>query len=197
MSVTQIQNFIERVRQETRPLHDDLEEVLGLERIVASREEYVRILRRFYGVWKPLEDLLQKGPLRNDTAIQLSERMRADRIVGDLQDLGEDTETLALAPVPFSQLNRAESAGILYVLEGSTLGGALISKRLREDLGIDPVEGGSFFAGHGEQNGAMWKDFRDWASREITDKKEIDDAVAAAVAAFGCFVDWFQPIVAE
>ena len=39
-----------------------------------------------------------------------------------------------------------EALGCLYVVEGSTLGGQVIARHLRQTLGVDPRCGGSFFA---------------------------------------------------
>ncbi len=49
----------------------------------------------------------------------------------------------------------------MYVLEGSTLGGTMISRRLRQSLGLHPGSGGGaqFFFSYGPQVGRMWRDF--------------------------------------
>jgi heme oxygenase len=46
----------------------------------------------------------------------------------------------------------------MYVLEGATLGGRVISRHLAA-RGIGPDTGGAFFAGYGNQTGEMWKSF--------------------------------------
>jgi len=48
--------------------------------------------------------------------------------------------------------------GYLYVMEGSTLGGQLISRHFRQTLGIELATGGAYFHGYGEQTGARWKE---------------------------------------
>jgi heme oxygenase len=47
------------------------------------------------------------------------------------------------------------------VLEGSTLGGRIILRRLEGlDVGI-PAKATAFFSGHGARTGAMWRSFVD------------------------------------
>jgi heme oxygenase (biliverdin-IX-beta and delta-forming) len=49
--------------------------------------------------------------------------------------------------------------GCLYVIEGATLGGQIITRHLQANLGITPETGGAFFAGYGVENGARWQAF--------------------------------------
>lgn len=190
MSAINTQSFRETTRAKTRRLHDQLEEVLGLERIVRSEADYKEVLQRFYSLWKPLEDLLLASPLLSETGLDLGTRMRSDRIVADLDSLKSEGE-LYIAPVSWFELDKAQGAGVLYVLEGSTLGGQVISKRLQEDLGIGPETGGSFFAAYGDRNREMWRSFLDWAEKSVA-PNEISDATEFAVKTFELFVGWFR-----
>jgi heme oxygenase len=56
-------------------------------------------------------------------------------------------------------INIGELIGMLYVIEGSTLGGQLISKHLVNYQGITSETGGCFFGGYGENTTALWTDF--------------------------------------
>lgn len=49
--------------------------------------------------------------------------------------------------------------GYLYVKQGSTLGGNVMSKALRRHLGLQPMADQRFFAGDGEENGKRWQNF--------------------------------------
>ena len=55
---------------------------------------------------------------------------------------------------------RAQRFGCLYVLEGSSFGGTLIARHLRDHLGITESNGVGYFAGYGEHTGSMWSAFR-------------------------------------
>jgi heme oxygenase len=47
----------------------------------------------------------------------------------------------------------------LYVIEGATLGGRIITRQLQTQLGLKPESGGAFFDGYGAQTGPYWKAF--------------------------------------
>lgn len=71
-------------------------------------------------------------------------------------------------PVP---ANRAEALGMLYVLEGSTLGGRLILRWL-EDRGIrDPDL--AFLDPYGPDTGRLWRGFLAVLSREIGEEEAL------------------------
>lgn len=49
--------------------------------------------------------------------------------------------------------------GYLYVKQGSTLGGSVMTKALRRHLGLQPMTEQRFFSGYGDGNGPEWKKF--------------------------------------
>jgi heme oxygenase len=116
---------------------------------------------------------------------------RSARVAGDLDALGLD------APAPGAGApaldGTAQALGSLYVLEGSALGGQLISRHLREHLGIEPATGGAYFHGEGVATGARWRDFRTVVEHEIGgDGPATAQAVDAAVRTFEALLATFQ-----
>ena len=57
-----------------------------------------------------------------------------------------------------SQKLQAAFLGVLYVLEGSTLGGRLIARHVEPALGLINGRGDAYFRGHGEATGALWRE---------------------------------------
>lgn len=49
--------------------------------------------------------------------------------------------------------------GIMYVVEGSTLGGRFILKNVQENLGYNEEKGASYFSGYGNKTGSFWKKY--------------------------------------
>ena len=47
----------------------------------------------------------------------------------------------------------------MYVLEGSTLGGAIIARHVERELGLQVDTGCAFFRSYGRNVGRMWKEF--------------------------------------
>ncbi|NNM28721.1 MAG: biliverdin-producing heme oxygenase [Akkermansiaceae bacterium] len=182
------------MRQQTRALHDQLEELVGLDRLTRSRADYGAALRRFLAVWHPLEKLLEESPLRDDPGLDLPRRLRSRALLADLARLG-DPDPVGTAGAglraPWSSLDTPRAIGVLYVLEGSTLGGRLICRKLDEDLGITPGSGASFFAGHGPDNAAMWKSFLEWSETALA-PGGVAEAVEAACTTFRFFLEAFR-----
>ncbi len=76
--------------------------------------------------------------------------------------------------------------GCLYVLEGATLGGQVISRHLAK-LGIGPENGGRFFNGYGARTGEMWKSFQTSATAYCVTHDQISEAVDGAKWTFERF----------
>jgi heme oxygenase len=86
--------------------------------------------------------------------------------------------------------SEAQAFGCLYVLEGATLGGQIISKYVADKLGYESERGATFFMSYGAEVRAMWCAFCQ-ALREYATAHDADDeVVAAAVDTFDKFDQW-------
>jgi len=76
----------------------------------------------------------------------------------------------------------AEALGILYVMEGSTLGGTMIAKKLE---GNPHFSGKTFpyFRCYGERTGSMWKNFR-FVLNDVVREEEHDQVLIGAEKAY-------------
>jgi hypothetical protein len=77
--------------------------------------------------------------------------------------------------------------GCLYVLEGSALGGRVISKRVKQTLGLGPATGGAYFHGLGRQTARHWSDFLTALNTIPANSAMGADAEAGAIATFVAF----------
>jgi len=68
--------------------------------------------------------------------------------------------------------------GTLYVLEGATLGGALVVRELERTFGSPPPH--RFFASYGAARGAMWHAFRRHV--EAIERRGVDRAAVVRAA---------------
>jgi heme oxygenase len=82
---------------------------------------------------------------------------------------------------------RAAFLGVMYVMEGSTLGGQYIARQVEEALGFVPGIGDAYFRGHGERTGEMWRAFR--AVLAEVPEEQSEHVIAAANAMFTVFGD--------
>ncbi|TDT43502.1 heme oxygenase [Halospina denitrificans] len=156
---TQTRSLADRLRAETRPEHNAIETALDLPQSIQDAGDYTRLLSGFHGFYLPLEQAL----LRLDwegTGIDLNERLKAPLIRTDLEACGADADSVPQCPTlpPCSSL--AEGFGCLYVMEGATLGGAMIHRELSTRF-EDWLSGKDhYYQCYGENRGSMWRQFR-------------------------------------
>jgi len=179
----------ERLRERTRALHERVEQATDLERRARTRAGYADMLRRIGGCLRAIEPMLERFPW-SELGIVLAERRRLPLVEQDLRWLGESEAPPVVAMQPPGDL--AEALGVLYVLEGSTLGGQLILRTVARELGLDGEHGGSYFHGHGARTGTMWKDLKARADAWCgTDEVRFAHALAGAERAFAAFEQAF------
>lgn len=178
------------IREATKPSHQALEGFLIPQlKKLSDTTRYADILRAFYGFIHPLEQQIEQH-ISLQAFPDYNDRRKSGSLLEDLKSIGTPT-----AGIPESiwlpQINNgAEAAGALYVLEGSTLGGQIIWRMLKDRLGEDISL--NYFGGYGEQNGTMWGQFTGVLDNLTTDEKEIAASARAANETFTLFHQWLK-----
>lgn len=148
-----------RLRAETREAHEAIDGAIDLETSLASPSAYCALLARFYAFhagWEPVLASLIGDPAFFDS------RRKLGLLAADLTRLGLAPERIAaLASCPPAPTVTTISAayGAMYVLEGSTLGGQLISRQVAERLGFSADDGAAYYNAYGRAVGGMWRAF--------------------------------------
>jgi heme oxygenase len=181
--------ILARLRSETRPYHDALEagafnEVLRAGAPLAAGT--VHFLERMYGFLQPYEAVLRAHEAELGPAWELPQRYRAHLILADLQRPADDPD-LPLCPAMPPLRTLPQLLGAMYVLEGSTLGGQVITRQL-EKAGI-PLR--RYFSGYGERTGPMWKAFGQLLTAAAT-PAAADEIVASAARTFQHLAAWIN-----
>jgi heme oxygenase len=87
--------------------------------------------------------------------------------------------------LPIRVEDQADLVGALYVIEGATLGGQVISPQIQAGrLGVTPEHGGRFFHGYGEQTTPRWNEFLSFAEQVCPDAARREKAAHTALAVF-------------
>lgn len=146
------------LRDRTRAAHDRAEEALPLLDPSLEAAHYRAILAGFWGFHAALEPRLAAIAELGEMGLNPAGRRKLPRLEHDLRTLGADPARLPLADAVPEVGDAAAALGCMYVLEGATLGGRVISRHLAA-RGIGPDTGGAFFAGYGDETGEMWKSF--------------------------------------
>ena len=125
------------LRERTADLHRRLEDSLDLASPDLDADRLYDVLSRFHAFWKAAEPELD-GWARREPALAATldwpRRRRTARLAADLALLAARTGRADEAPATEPALlspDTAQVLGWLYVSEGSTLGGAVITARLR------------------------------------------------------------------
>jgi heme oxygenase len=181
--------ILARLRAETRPYHDALEAGAFNEALRAGAPTVAgttRFLERMYGFLQPYEAALRTHEAELGPAWELPRRYRAHLILEDLQ-LPAAAPGLPLCAAMPPLHTVPQLLGALYVMEGSTLGGQVITRQL-ERVGI-PLQ--RYFSGYGERTGPMWKTFGLLLTAAAT-PATADDIVASAARTFQHLAAWIN-----
>jgi heme oxygenase len=147
------------LRAATEAAHRQLEERMSLLDAGLTLARYRGYLERFHGLYRPLEARLDRLPFA-DAGLSLAPRRKVPMLEADLLRLGTDPGSLPVCTALPSVGTLAEGLGVLYVLEGATLGGQVIRRHLDSRLGVGPDNGGAFFVSYGARVGEMWSTFQ-------------------------------------
>ena len=185
--------ILSRLRLETRGEHDAVERVLDLIGTSLTRDAYRQRLAQFYGFYGPLEAALHTRCAATLQLATLSPRLYKTALLQqDLFHLGVTTGGLPLCRELPPIQTPAEVLGCLYVMEGATLGGRLITQHVQATLGIMPTTGGRFFEGYGHHTGQTWQAMRQVLLRYAVDTPTENAIVASAIATFASLRAWCE-----
>jgi heme oxygenase len=184
------------LKQNTSEFHNALESKL---RVLLGRgltlNRYAAMQKKFYGFYAPIEARLFSIRGWDDPELKLTSRLKVPLLVGDLVCLSVDPAEIARLPfcVALPRLKTVpEALGCLYVLEGSTLGGRVITALLKKALPLDQSRGCSFFNSYGNEVGLMWSSFLGILERHCETYDDGDVVVRSACQTFASLDRWFS-----
>lgn len=165
-------SILEQLRKQTRPVHLALENQPLLKRLQSSQltdTEYGQLLQSMLAFYQALESELvpaTESLLKRHPDPDYRYLPRAPLLANDCRALGCVSSSYIQPPIEL-QLDGsgAHLLGVLYVVEGSTQGGRIISRHLANTLGVSEHSGASFFNIHQWDN--SWPAFRRWFSRDL------------------------------
>ncbi len=190
----------QELRDATRAEHDATESLMPLMSTGLTREIYVQVLGALSPLvqgWESWVDGVASGDLRG----MLERRRRSHLLRADLEAMGVHGAETKRASADWHAIVTGEAEpssrdpgkdgfgasllGAVYVVEGSTLGGRFLARHVEQVLGMAPGVGDSYFQGHGELTGEMWREVLEKV-RAIPDQ-DAGLTIAAAKRTFGAF----------
>ncbi len=185
-----------RLRRCTGPLHERIEAVLRLEAPMPL-VRYARVLRGFHEflqLWEPRVRAALPGALQP----WFDGRRRAGMAERDVHHLSApmDADIRASAQRSLDRLrldSAAAAFGAMYVIEGSALGGQVLTPQIAAMHGLSPERGIRYFHGFGERTGAMWREFRQLVTQQVgQDAAAHEAACQAAQQTFQALIETFE-----
>lgn len=171
------------LREGTRDCHKALEARLPFFSPGFDSAAYRRLLQAYYGFHAPLEHQLKdyQGP----------ERCKTAALTDDLRAL--DLSEAEIGALPLCQAlpvvrDEASALGVMYVLEGSTLGGQVLKRAMAERLGIGHDSGAAFLDVYGELTASHWRSFLERLAKAPAQAV----TVQAAIDTFTRFEAWLS-----
>lgn len=178
--------LLERLRHETQPHHSNLESCLGLPH---SKKHYCAQIQRFHGFLVSWETTIEESA----HASLLAGRAKRHLTQADLEFAGLTPGEIEGLPRCLS-LPRLETLtqvlGSVYVLEGSTLGGQMISRHLEKNLGYNGGAGYRYHQSYGAEVPLRWREFKETLLKQSGPDTD-DEIVASATSTFVNLHAWF------
>lgn len=185
---------LDALRARTGQLHVELEKRMPFFSARLDLALYIRLIQAYYGFYQPLETALTHSHCV-PAGLDLGERLKVPTLLRDLEALGH--EPGQRAPLPrCTDLPLIDSTGaclgVLYVLEGATLGGQVLRRQMHTRLGLDEHSGAAFLNVYGAETGRRWKAFLALLGQQPPDPALYQDAAEAAYSTFICFERWLD-----
>ncbi|GGF05650.1 biliverdin-producing heme oxygenase [Flavobacterium limi] len=186
--------FLSDLKNKTSDSHRKLESLPISASILSpgmTISDYIQYLTLMYDVHKNTENVV--FPLLSEIITDLDQRKKSHLIKEDfdfLQYNKTDSNPIFGAQditVPFA-------LGILYVIEGSSLGGRYILKNISTIPGLDKNQGISYFQGYGDKTGSYWKNFLGYLSGYEEKHNCGNTIIEGAIYAFESIYNHFRSI---
>ncbi|CAK0773373.1 heme oxygenase (biliverdin-IX-beta and delta-forming) [Gammaproteobacteria bacterium] len=124
---------------------------------------YQFLLAAYFHFYQAVEAGIKKFLAREKVDFDYTHRCKLPWLIADLQFLGIDPHDKLFSlqqPIETPEFSGLEHLiGILYVVEGATLGGQIISASLATTLSLTANQGACFFNGYGACTQDYWRQF--------------------------------------
>lgn len=187
------------LKTSTQEAHHSIEQKVQLTLLINDKSTYLKLLKAFYGYYKNLEASFFpfEQELQNQFNINLKERLKINHLISDLKYFGTTAAEIAslktCQKIPLVN-SLYDLMGVLYVLEGSTMGGQIITRILQKNHLTDKeFNGGHFFRSYEENTMQMWADFKGTLDKMPPHKNQ--EILARAEETFSTMENWLISMV--
>lgn len=154
-------------------------------RNIDSIEGYTLLLKLFYSYFGGIEDDIKNFDW-SDELPDYPDRRKTDTLERDIHFLNGSLPKKAKYPAIPAIEDQIQAFGALYVIEGSTLGGQIISGMFTKKLNLSE-NGLSFFRGYGDSTRQFWGNFKAALDRHSDNANAVNKIIASANETFTKF----------
>lgn len=179
--------IMKKLKEATRQQHEEMETTVDIMNRMFSLEDYKKLLKKFYRFYSVIEPRIATVDL-GMFGLDFGKRRKTELLENDLKslDINGGRDMVEWTDLPCVD-SAAQAFGCLYVLEGATLGGQVITRHLKQNLGLTPEKGGMFFNSYGADVGPMWKAFAESITNFAEHNNDDESIVDAAKDTFDSF----------
>lgn len=190
--------ILAKIREKTLNFHDDFTSwAANILNGTISLEQYKFVLKTFYGFYYPLEEKIYSLEDVNNLELSLEKRRKTRLLVKDMKALGiteAEIDSISLCEKLPTLNSAAQALGCMYVVEGATLGGQFIAKKLHEIFDLNKDNGCAFFNSYNEELRPLWTEFCDVLNK-YADYTQIEDPIVeSSINTYHSFNDWLFQI---
>lgn len=175
--------FLQQLRTNTSASHTRLE-LLPISQSIISPQltgfQYASYLALMRDIVHDVETAV--FPVVSGFIADVDQRRKLSSIQADLDEIGFD-RPLQTTPLR-KEFSVPFALGVLYVVEGSSLGGRVILKNVEAVLGFDSTRGAQYFSGYGATTGSHWKKFIEMLTSYQAEQGHTEEIIAGAIFAF-------------
>ncbi|MFT3795296.1 biliverdin-producing heme oxygenase [Flavobacterium sp.] len=183
--------FLDHLRTRTNTSHQKLESLPVSASILSETitvADYARYLQLMHDVVQQTETLI--FPILSDVVPDLDARRKTQLLENDLAFIGATIQPMNRV-FDATDFSLPFALGIMYTVEGSSLGGRFILKNIQSVLGFDENNGAKYFAGYGNKTGSHWKNFLHVLTEYEQQHGDSEAIIAGAQFAFDAIHDHF------
>lgn len=155
-------------------------------------------MQRLFGFYAPLDDAVEAltkagdGPLRDYGYVR-----RSKFLEHDLLSLGLEQRSIDSLPhcAQIAHLTTPKTlGGVLYVVEGATLGGSVIERALSKTLKSGSADGKRYWAWCRAEGKHCWSQLNVYLDGLNVDESVLESHLTGAQETFRIFAEWLEPL---
>lgn len=173
------------LRQATHAAHVRLNQhplLINITRPSFKSTDYRRILIAYHRSYQVIESLIREHLPCLSPAFDYGNRWKLDWLTQDIHHFGLATPQGSRDTPRIT--TDIDILGVIYVVEGSTLGGQVISTSLKKHMGLDTENGARFFSGYGLDTATFWHDLLTYLRHQLPHHDALTSAAQAAQSIF-------------